>query len=99
MQIRVSAEEEEMGLNVAEHGATSSILELAHAMHTATESHDYSESLKVPVEHGTESGDLARCFNQMVDAVREEQTRARSAMQRLEEQQKIAKEGLLQPSG
>lgn len=92
--IRVSAEEEEAGLNVAEHGATSSILDLAHAMHTATETKNYDDSIKVAVEHGTEIGDLARCFNQMVDAIKGEQSRAQEAMHRLEKQQNIAKTGL-----
>lgn len=67
--LRVSEEHERTGLNVAEHGATSSILDLANAMHRATTTGDYSNSVKVEVEHGTEVGDLSECFNNMVDAI------------------------------
>lgn len=67
--LRVSPEDEEMGLNVAEHGASSSLIDLANAMHRATTSGRFDESVKVEVEHGTEIGDLGRGFNQMVDAV------------------------------
>lgn len=92
--LRVSEEDELLGLNVAEHGATSSILELAHSMQAATESSTYDESLKVAVEHGTEIGDLGRCFNEMLDAVRSEQQRAQRALQQVEQQQRVANEGL-----
>ena len=68
--IRVPPEDEEIGLNIAEHGASSSVLDLVHAMHQATTSGDFSETAKVEVEHGTEIGDLAQGFNHMVDAVR-----------------------------
>jgi len=69
--IRVSVEDEEMGLNMAEHGATSSILELANTMNEITQSGDFSSDKKVHEELGTEIGDLARLFNQMVVKIRE----------------------------
>ncbi len=67
--LRVPPEDERLGLNISEHGATSSILEIAQAMHQATTSGNFSETLKVEVEHGTESGDLAQGFNRMIDAI------------------------------
>ena len=68
--MRVSREDETIGLNVAEHGASSSILELANAMDRATRTGDFSEAVKITEEAGTEAGDLARGFNVMVDTVR-----------------------------
>ena len=68
--MRVSREDEIMGLNVAEHGASSSILELANAMDLATRTGDFSEAVKITEEVGTEAGDLAKGFNLMVDTVR-----------------------------
>ncbi len=68
--MRVSREDEVLGLNVAEHGASSSILELANAMEYATRTGDFSDKVKITVETGTEAGDLASGFNKMVDTVR-----------------------------
>ena len=86
MPLRVSAEDEEIGLNVAEHGATSSILDLAHSMHHVTVSGDYSDSAKVTPEFGTEIGDLASHFNKMVDAIQEEKHNLTAATLREKEQ-------------
>ena len=83
--LRVSREDEELGLNVAEHGATSSVLDLANAMHRATQNGDYSDSVKVAVEHGTEVGDLGRMFNRMVETVQRE----RESLQKLIEEQDL----------
>ena len=74
-ELRVSAEDEKIGLNVAEHGATSSVLELAQAMQTATETSQYTDAIKVDAEFGTEVGDLGNCFNKMVDAIQEDRRR------------------------
>lgn len=69
MSLRVSEEDEIMGLNVAEHGARSSLLDLAAAMSKATATNDYSAAKIADVEHGTEIGDLAKCYNSMIDAI------------------------------
>lgn len=87
MPIRVTPADEQIGLNVAEHGATSSLLDLGMAMHRATETGDYDASAKVDVEHGTEVGDVARCFNRMVDAIQEDRSEIQDAAAR-ERQQK-----------
>lgn len=82
--LRVSEEDEHLGLNVAEHGATSSVLELANAMHNAVQNSDYSDQVKVEVEFGTEVGDLGKCYNQMVDAIQSD----REKLERSAEEQR-----------
>ncbi|MEO1617791.1 MAG: methyl-accepting chemotaxis protein, partial [Planctomycetota bacterium] len=86
MPLRVSAEDEQIGLNVAEHGATSSILDLAHSMQHVTVSGDYSDAAKVEPEFGTEIGDLATHFNEMVDAIQKEKQNLTAASLREKEQ-------------
>ena len=78
MGLRVSVEEEEIGLNIAEHGAKSSVVELLTSMRTAINEKRYDESLAVEEEHGTEIGDLAKGFNQMLKAVETALTEANS---------------------
>ena len=94
--LRVSEEDEDIGLNVAEHGATSSVLELAGAMQRATRDGDYTENVKVQPEFGTEVGDLGSCFNQMVDAIQHEKRQLQGSLaqqdaQRAEIEQQMAK--------
>jgi ammonium transporter, Amt family len=67
--VRVTPEEEIIGLNIAEHGARSAVLELANTMEHLTKSGDFSGDKKVHEEEGTEVGDLARLFNKMIDKV------------------------------
>ena len=71
--LRVTVEDEKLGLNVAEHGASSSLLELASKMHDATQRSNFDNSLKVEPEIGTEVGELGQSFNFLVDAVQTEQ--------------------------
>ncbi|EXJ16473.1 ammonium transporter [Imhoffiella purpurea] len=63
--LRVTPEEEELGLNVVEHGARTAWLETMQTMHRIVESGDLS--LRAPVEHATEAGETARAFNRMLD--------------------------------
>lgn len=70
--LRVSEKDERLGLNIAEHGATSTVLELAQAMNHATAQGDYSDRSRAPVENGTEIGDLASCYNQMLTAIQQD---------------------------
>lgn len=88
--LRVSEEDERLGLNVAEHGATSSILDLAAAMHRVTHNGCYDQSVKVGVEHGTEVGDLATSFNAMIEAT----YRSQMHSEQLRQQQELAAETL-----
>lgn len=62
--LRVSAEDEETGLNVAEHGASTDLVELFATMHEQAESGDLS--LRLPVEPFTEVGQIARMYNRVI---------------------------------
>ena len=88
-ELRVSEHDERIGLNVAEHGATSSVLELAQAMQRATETSEYTDDIKVEAEFGTEAGDLGNCFNKMVDSIQKDRQQIKEAN---EVQQKQARE-------
>lgn len=93
-KVRVSEEHERLGLNVAEHGASSSLLDLAHGMQRAVTASEYSPDLKVAVENGTEAAGLAICFNELVDTICLEQIQTRNAMTKLREQRDAISVGL-----
>ena len=63
--LRVPREHEEMGLNVAEHGAHTAWLDTVGAMRQIVDHGDLTR--KVDVEIGTEAGETARSFNSMVE--------------------------------
>ena len=84
--LRVSDEDENLGLNVAEHGATSAVLDLLQSMHHVTATGKYDDAAKVEPEFGTEFGDLAECFNKMVDAISGEKQALIAASDREKEQ-------------
>jgi Amt family ammonium transporter len=63
--LRVPREHEEMGLNVAEHGAHTAWLDTVSAMRQIVENGDLTS--RVSVEIGTEAGETANSFNTMVD--------------------------------
>jgi len=90
--VRVTQEEEIMGLNIAEHGATSSILELANTMDEINRSGDFSGDKQVFEEPGTEIGDLARLFNQMVVKIQEGLAESRKQKQLAEAMLKESEE-------
>lgn len=90
--IRVSSEDEEIGLNIAEHGATSSLIGLARSMNQVGSGGRYDASLTVDVEYGTEIGELAENFNRMLAALIDKEariarttTKQKAAMARLAE--------------
>lgn len=70
--LRVSPEAENMGLNVHEHGATSGLMETMHTMQSivaANNGRGESDLTKrVAVESGTEEGDVAHLFNELIRA-------------------------------
>ena len=80
--LRVDAEHELIGLNVAEHGATSGIFDLLTAMHRATTEGDFSNANRVDPEYGTEAGDLASCYNSMLDSIQSQQQSLQKTLQR-----------------
>ena len=69
--MRVDRDAEIIGLNVAEHGASSSVLDLVNAMHRSAREGNFANATKVEVEFGTEIGDLAQGYNQMVEAIQQ----------------------------
>ncbi|MCB0153886.1 MAG: ammonium transporter [Anaerolineae bacterium] len=74
LPLRVTSAEEEIGLNVSEHGATTELLELFRVMDRQSRTGDLS--LRVPVEPFTEVGQIAQRYNQVMTAL--EQTVSRT---------------------
>ena len=65
--LRVSLEEEEIGLNVAEHNAKTEVYELFQVMDQQAKHQDYS--LRVPESPFTEAGKIAHRYNQVMASV------------------------------
>lgn len=68
--LRVSAEDEWIGLNVSEHGASNDLLELLGTMGEQRRKGDFST--RVPVEPHTEIGQIATEYNLVLDRVNSE---------------------------
>jgi len=68
--LRVSLEDELMGLNVSEHGATTETLELFNEMSNHSQKGDFSK--QVYVEPFTEAGQIATQYNHVLSRVKEE---------------------------
>lgn len=92
--VRVHEEDEIKGLNIAEHGARSTLFDLATTMQQAANSDHIDRRFQVEPEIGTEAGDLAHAFNRLIDAIELERSRTQDAVSRLERQKKLAHEGL-----
>lgn len=84
--LRVDPEGERQGLNIAEHGASTEIVDLLTEMDTQRSSGDYSEP--VTVEPHTEVGQIARQYNRVLEAINEESARKEAALVALRENQK-----------
>jgi ammonium transporter len=65
--LRVAPQDEHIGLNVSEHGATTEILDLFTAMEHQSQTQDLS--VRMPVEPFTEVGQIASRYNQVMDAL------------------------------
>ncbi|BFM39965.1 ammonium transporter [Synechocystis sp. LKSZ1] len=65
-RLRISPEEEDIGLNVSEHRATTETYDLFQVMDRQARTHDLS--LRVPVEPFTEIGHIALRYNQVLEA-------------------------------
>lgn len=65
--LRVSPENEQIGLNVSEHGATSDLLDLFVVMDRQSKTGDLS--LRAPIEPFTEVGQIAERYNQVLEAL------------------------------
>jgi Amt family ammonium transporter len=64
--LRVSVEDEQVGLNVSEHGARTDLIDLLNALDDQQKSADPSS--RVPVEPFTEVGQIAERYNQVMEA-------------------------------
>ncbi|MEM9806206.1 MAG: ammonium transporter [Cyanobacteria bacterium P01_D01_bin.56] len=84
LELRVSAEDEEIGLNVAEHGVSSNSYDLLNTMQQQTLSQDMS--LRVKVEPFTQIGAIASHYNQVMDSLSESQRDLQRVNQTLEHQ-------------
>ncbi|CAN2041617.1 diguanylate cyclase [Candidatus Magnetomoraceae bacterium gMMP-15] len=65
--LRVSYQDEKIGLNVSEHGARTDLLDLFEAMDRQTHSKDLS--MRVPEEPFTEVGSIAKRYNSVMEAL------------------------------
>lgn len=65
--VRVSPDVEHLGLNIAEHGATTELVDLFHAMDR--QAHSGNLSIRMPVEPFTEVGQIAERYNHVMDAL------------------------------
>ena len=81
--MRVSAAHEEIGLNIAEHGASSSLLELSNSVRKIIETRNFKSAEKIEVEYGTEIGELTNYFNSMIDDLRIKEEAAEEALNNL----------------
>jgi len=84
--LRVSAEDEQIGLNVSEHGATNELLDLFNVMEEQSKTGNMS--LRVPIEPFTEVGQIATRYNLVMGALEE-------AIQRTEAIVRTAMDGIV----
>ena len=69
-KLRVSNADERRGLNIAEHGAGSALLQVLDTMEQQRQTGDFSRS--VPVEPNTEGGEIAKHYNGVLKRFRAE---------------------------
>ena len=81
MPFRVTADQERIGLNVSEHGATTSLVDLVTQMDRQARTGDFSES--VIVEPETEADQVATFYNAVLEKFRDETRRRQEALERL----------------
>ncbi len=80
-RLRVSPRDEVIGLNIAEHGASTSLLDLLSQMDVQANSGDFSRP--VNVENESEASQVAAFYNAVLEKFNVEMDRRRLAMQRL----------------
>lgn len=81
LPLRVSPDAERIGLNVAEHGATTALLDLITQMDQQARQGDFSRSVEVDAE--TEAAHIAVFYNAVLDKFRHETDRRHKALERL----------------
>jgi len=82
LPLRVTAEDECIGLNVSEHGATTELLDMFRTMDSQSKTGDMS--LRVPVEPFTEVGQIAERYNSVMEALQKEAAKTESSLQEKE---------------
>ncbi len=82
LPLRVTAEDERIGLNVSEHGATTELLDMFRTMDSQSKTGDMS--LRVPVEPFTEVGQIAERYNCVMEALQKEAAKTESSLQEKE---------------
>ncbi|NEX17592.1 MAG: ammonia permease [Halochromatium sp.] len=80
-RLRVSPADEEIGLNVAEHGAKTELVDLLTAL--KRQEHSADLSLRAPVEPFTEVGQVAAQHNRLMDALEQAVTRSQAIVRDL----------------
>ena len=82
--LRIGPEGEQVGLNVAEHGASTEILDLLTEMDAQRRANDFSQP--VNVEPHTEIGQIAQQYNRVITDINAEQRRREAATEALRQQ-------------
>lgn len=82
-RLRVSAREERIGLNVSEHGATTSFLDLISQMDVQASTGDFRRPVRIDTE--TEASQIATFYNAVLEKFNLETDRRKMAMQHLTE--------------
>ncbi|MGR3304153.1 MAG: ammonium transporter [Candidatus Scalindua sp.] len=80
--LRVTPEDEYIGLNVSEHGATTDLLDMFRTMDRQARTGDMS--LRVPVEPFTEVGQIAARYNWVMDALEKESAKTENSLKEKE---------------
>jgi Amt family ammonium transporter len=80
--LRVTPEDEYIGLNVSEHGATTELLDMFRTMDSQARTGDMS--LRVPVEPFTEIGQIAQHYNWVMDALEKESAKTENSLKEKE---------------
>ncbi len=80
--LRVTPEDEYIGLNVSEHGATTELLDMFRTMDSQARTGDLS--LRVPVEPFTEVGQIAEHYNWVMDALQKESAKTENSLKEKE---------------
>ena len=77
--LRVSAQDEYIGLNVSEHGASTELNDLFRIMEQQSRTGDLT--LRVPIEPFTEVGQIAQRYNRVMEALEQARNRTKSIVQ------------------
>ena len=84
--LRVSAENEVLGMNISEHKASSELIDLLGSMSSQQKEGTFSAS--VPVEPFTEVGQIAKQYNKVIKRVNREITERDSAIEKFRSSEK-----------